>query len=186
MKIYKVFSIHPSMETLDLAYIPPESPWYENKLNWGEEITEKIELPIKYIYKDKSDLRDWPRSKNGGMLVSLKYADVLKRLTTHYQIFPTEVDNKGDIIKNEYVSFVFTTNIPAISWEHAKCRNVEGFARSVSKMVLSSEKIKSIPATEQVFRMSENSNWLLVTEDAKKVIEEAGILDVGYGEIEVV
>ena len=186
MKIYEMFSIHPSMETLDLIYIPRESSWYENKLNWGEKITEKKELPIKYIYKDKSDLRDWPRSKNGGMLVSLKYADVLKRLTKYYQIFPAEVDNKGDIITNEYVSFVFTTKIPAISWEHSKCRNLEGFAASVSKMVLSSEKIKSIPASEQIFRMSENIIWLLATEDGKKAIEEAGILDVGFGELEIV
>ena len=186
MKIYEIFSIHPSMETLEFAYIPRESPWYENKLNWGEEITEKKELPIKYIYKHKSDVRDWPATSNGGMLVSLRYADVLKRLTKHYQIFPAEVDNKGDIIKNEYVSFVFTTNFPAISWEHTECRNLDGFADSVLKLIVSSEKIKSIPASEQVFRMAENSIWLLATEDGLKAIEDAGILDVGFGEIEVV
>lgn len=186
MKIYEMYEIHPSMETLDLAYIPPESPWHKNRLKKGEVISEKKSLPIKYVYIDKSELGDCIPSTNGGMLVSKRFAELLSQLTGNYQTFSTEVYKDDKLIAEDYISFVLTTKYPALDWERSDCRNLKGFAMNVKKLVLSKDKIINIPKSEKIFRVQEEIISVFATEEAKQAIENAGIQDVGFKEIEVI
>lgn len=57
---------------------------------------------------------------------------------------------------------------------------------NIKRLVLDPDKVSKILKTEKIFRMTENINWFLATEEAKNAIEEAGIQDVCFKEIEVV
>ena len=146
-----MFTIHPSMETLDLIYIPPESPWHKNRLIKGEKINIDKPLPIKYIYFHKAELGDWPATTNGRFLVSKRFSNVLKKMTDNYQELLAEVYQNDRLLSDEYLSFVLTNKYPALDWEHSDCRNQRGFAMNVRKIALSEKKLVKIPRTEKIF-----------------------------------
>ncbi len=166
--------------------IPQNDPWFDEDLTFGRAIKTVHELPIKYQVSNNMKLNDYPYGARW-FVISNKFAAVLRQLTDEYQEFPSSIYRKSVLLADDYTSFVFTTSYPVLSLERSKYREYGyGVVLGLTKTVLDGRKLKDVRNNIEIFRMTESIGTIILTENGKNRIVEAGITGVDFEEAEVV
>ncbi len=188
MRIFKLTYGNPDSIKFPSCHIDFDNPWSDEDFTIGKYIDDIHNLPIRYEVDNKYPLYDYPYCANG-FLASNKLTEVVKKLMTNIQIFPSEIYQKNQKVSDNFNTIVFTTLYSVLNWEYSECKEskeIPGLAEDIKRLVFSKDKLCQVPSSEKIFLPFEDTVTILVTEEGKNEIEKAGIHGVLFEEMEIV
>jgi len=143
-----------------------------------------LPLPVTLSVKNKYKPGDYPLAES--RLVSKRLLELIKQLNRDYEALPSQIYYKEkEPIWDTYYSMLFP-EYEVFNWEKSVYdADEEKRIRGIDKIVLSKEKLPDIPKENNIFVLQEESIELICTQTAKDLIEQAGIIDVRFIELEV-
>jgi len=163
--------------------VKQKSPWFRTDFY----VNEKIEIngmPIIEFETINSALSDIPYSPDA-FLVSDKFYKIIKQMNNKTMPISSNIYKKDKLITDNYFVVIFFNQYSVVDWERSNCRREYDIAYSIRKLVLSKNQIDKIPKNEMIFASKEAIGYILITEEGKKIVENAGISGVMFEEIEV-
>jgi hypothetical protein len=143
-----------------------------------------LPLPVTLSVKNKYKPGDYPLGWQ--RLVSKRLLELIKQLNRDYEALPSQIYYKEkEPIWDTYYSMLFP-EYEAFNWDKSVYEaDEEKRIFGLDKIVLSKEKLPDIPRENNIFVLREIRTELICTQTAKDLIEQAGIIDVRFIELEV-
>ncbi|GHT81078.1 hypothetical protein FACS1894130_12760 [Spirochaetia bacterium] len=166
-------------------HIPQKNSWRQENLTMGKCMAIHP-LPIIYSVDNKNKPNSYMFTPHG-LLFSKSIMNIIMETCKNIQIFPAHLYYHGnEKIFDEYYTIVFPTyaafneNQSLFTWSDIVPEKIE----SLSKLVISKDKLAAISPKDNIFHLKEKRVILLATETAKTAIE-AVTKDVAFIEVEV-
>jgi len=143
-----------------------------------------LPLPVTLSVKNKYKPGDYPLADP--RLVSKRLLELIKQLNRDYEALPSQIYYKEkEPIWDTYYSMLFP-EYEAFNWDKSvHDAGEDKIICFIDKLVLSKEKLQDIPRENNIFVLQEHCTDLICTQTAKDLIEQAGIIDVRFIELEV-
>src|SRR5574344_704663 len=143
-----------------------------------------LPLPVTLSVKNKYKPGDYPIGHTH--LVSKRLLELIKQLNRDYEALPSQIYYKEkDPIWDTYYSMLFP-EYKVLNWDKSVYdADEEKRIWGIDKLVISKEKLPDIPGENNIFVLREKRTELICTQTAKDLIEQAGIIDVRFIELEV-
>jgi hypothetical protein len=143
-----------------------------------------LPLPVTLSVKNKYKPGDYPIGHTH--LVSKRLLELIKQLNRDYEALPSQIYYKEkEPIWDTYYSMLLP-EYEAFNWDKSvHDAGEDKIICFIDKLVLSKEKLQDIPRENNIFVLQEHCTDLICTQTAKDLIEQAGIIDVRFIELEV-
>ena len=166
-------------------------PW-----NDGVKLDKKIKTPIEYNLDTLSGVKgfepekiEYFRAGYGQILINKRTLEVIKSLTTKYNIYESTILYQNHYLKGKYYTVnletaSFAANLDLSDYRSIKTGSEDEIAY-FNDLILSQKKIDQIPKGEHLFRLQECSPYVIISEYGKNLIEENGIIGVEFDPLEI-
>ena len=154
---------------------------------WKGQVIEEWSEDIEMFYEKDGKLLDYTPNVLSWLIFSEDVLSIFKELSINeFQSFPVRLINK---FTNEKVKLCNVINITCdyslLNWEKSDLITWDDdpkYIKAIRNLVIDSSKLNGLP---DIFRLSESKNYIIVSEQFKKKIEENGLTGFQFLEIEI-
>ncbi len=187
--IYKIDQKTHGSLNYNVVTVNEDSPWFYHCWSLVERITESYELPIVYEIDDvklyEGTLSDLPLTNSDQFLVSKKLLSIISSLNIDFEAYESLIMYGGDVISDNYLTLNLLNSARCLDWSRSVYRDSEDFpndrVRSIENLVVKEDKLPSF----DVFRLYENTNIILVSEEFHSRCVESGISGIDFIKVEL-
>lgn len=164
----------------------PESPWFYLPWNIGRPLANSVQEPVVYYADYDMEPEDIQLTNGIQFLVSEKAISLFKKWNANIETFNSEIIFPSGKKRTDYYSVNVLDAFPVVKRKLSVYRPDPDFPDTkifeIQSLVIDTH---LVPATS-IFIMAENVSYLLVSEQAKREMEQTGLTGICYEEIKVV
>lgn len=142
---------------------------------WRGEIIDSWQDNIVLYYEQEGDLLDYTPNILSWLILSDEVINVFYELNiVQFQVFPVRLSDKKNQSKFSNVVNI-TCDRSVLNWEKSDIITWDDdpkYIKAIRNLVMDNSKVTGLP---DIFRLSESKNYIIVSEQFKKKIEEKGL-----------
>lgn len=154
---------------------------------WRGQIIDSWQDNIELYYEKEGELLDYTPNVLSWLILSDEVISVFEELNiVQFQVFPVRLSNKMDVNKSNFSNVInITCDRSVLNWEKSDLVTWDDdpkYIKAIRNLVMDNSKLDGLP---DIFRLSESKNYIIVSEQLKKKIEEKGLTGFQFLPIEI-
>ena len=154
---------------------------------WRGQIIDNWQDNIELFYEKEGELLDYTPNVLSWLILSDEVISVFNELDIRqFQAFSVKLSNKFKKDKSKFSNVInITCDKSVLNWEKSDLviwDDDPKYIKAIRNLVMDSSKLDGLP---DIFRLSESKNYIIVSEQFKKKIEEKGLTGFQFLEIKI-